>query len=417
MSKHAILFLTGVVVLSSCCLADTPTRVDPADLVYQGAFRLPDVGPEEYDWKWSGQALAYRPDGNPKAGKTDLPGSLIGSGHNWHQWVSEISIPTPVVSPRKNLTDLNTAATLQKFANITGTLYEGRYLEQARMGLAYLPSAGGAGVVYFCRAAHLDEGAKHPTLGVGGANFAESNPRGLWNVGGLANYVTDDYLLKIPDDWAAKHAPGKTLACGRFRDGGQASQGPTLFAFAPVDADHPPKPGAQLPAVALLKYPAITDADNRQTLKDYRHSDDWGGAAWLSRGGKSAVLFIGTKGVGKTWYGYANGLVWPEQPPYPDVPDYPNDQRGWWSERFEPRILFYDPEDLAKAAAGKIAAHEPQPYATMNLDKVLFLPAAKRPRQMRFLGASAHDSARGLLFVMEILVDDDRPVIHVWKCR
>lgn len=421
MIHRTMLFLLAVVLPwgSGVCVAAEATRIDPKDLVYQGAFRLPADGPEEYDWKWSGEALAYRPDGNPQAAEDDLPGSLIGSGHNWHQWVSEITIPKPAVSAGKNLDDLPVAKMLQKFTNITGELYAGREIEQPRMGLAYLPPTAGqaAGAVYFCRAAHLGEEDRLATLGVCTPNFADPQPRGLWNFGGLRNYYTDDYLLTIPADWAAKNTPGKLLACGRFRDGGQASQGPALFAFAPIDPQKIPKAGEQIAVTPLLKYSSVIDENNTRTIKDYRHSDTWSGAAWMEHGEKSAMLFVGTKGLGKTWYGYANGVVWPEQEPYPPVPDAPNDQRGWWSEQFQPTILFYDPADLAKVAAGTLAPHEPQPYATLNIDDVMFVPAAKRTRQMIYLGAAACDRANGLLYVMEILVDDDRPIVHVWKVR
>ncbi|MBN2318231.1 MAG: hypothetical protein JXR49_04105 [Acidobacteria bacterium] len=417
MLRLALQFLSTILLVSPIFYVNETKCFRPDDLIYQGAFRLPETGAEEFAWKWSGEALEYRSDGNARNSESDLPGSLLGSGHNWHQWVSEITIPMPVVSSNKNLNDLNTAKTLQKFSNITGELYKNRYLEQARMGLAYLPASDDSesGFVYFCRAAHLDQEGKHPSFGMCAVDFADPQPKGLWNIGGLANYYTDDYLLTIPAGWASRHTRDKRLACGRFRDGGQASQGPTLFAVSPVDAEDPPQSGAELDAVTLLKYAAVADENHKDTLKGYRHSDHWSGAVWMENNDKSAVLFIGTKGIGKTWYGFANGLVWPEQPPYPEEPEYPNDQRGWWSERFEPQILFFDPDELAKVAAGMMLPHEPQPYATMNIDNILFLPAVERTRQMSYLGASACDRKNGLLFVMEILVDREQPIIHVWK--
>ena len=104
---------------------------------------------------------------------------------------------------------------------------------------------------------------------------------------------------------------------------------PTLVAFGPWNEGNPPKPNAQLKGVVLLKYSDIT-AEQQHKMKDYQHSDDWSGAAWLKSGNRSAVVFVGTKGQGKCWYGFANGVVWPEGGPYPPVPPYPNDQRGWW---------------------------------------------------------------------------------------
>ena len=65
----------------------------------------------------------------------------------------------------------------------------------------------------------------------------------------------------------------------------------------------------------------------------YHHSDEWTGGAWLRVGDASAVVFIGTKGIGDCWYGFENGVVWPEGGPHPPVPPPPFDARGWWSSR------------------------------------------------------------------------------------
>ncbi|MGB3713522.1 MAG: hypothetical protein WA996_03740 [Candidatus Promineifilaceae bacterium] len=148
-------------------------------------------------------------------------------------------------------------------------------------------------------------------------------------------------------------------------------------------------------------------------MNDYHHSDEWSGAAWLEIGDRSAVIFAGTKGIGDFWYGFANGVVWPDEPPYPDVPDPPNDDRGWWSTSFEGQLVFYDPDDLAAVARGDMAPYEPQPYAALNVDPHLF--NIQTGQQKHHLGAAAFDRERGLLYVIEPLVDDEKPLIHVWE--
>lgn len=391
---------------------DKSARIVPDDLVYQGAFRLPD-GPEEYAWGWSGQALAYYPAGDPKGLSDGCPGSLFGTGHNWNTWVSEISIPKPVISKTKNPRELNTSKTLQEFADIRGTLFKGRDLEQPRVGLAYLPAQGEqtSGKLYFCWAAHMGQENKSPAHGWCELNLAGPGSVGLWNIAGLSQYLTCDYIAPIPTDWAKQNTPGMLLATGRMRDGGQASQGPTLIAFGPWNEGNPPKPGAELKGVVLLKYSAITD-EKQHKMKGYHHSDDWSGLAWLTSGKRSSVVFVGTKGQGKCWYGFANGVVWPEEGPYPPVPPHPNDQRGWWSTNFAAQILFYDTADLAAVAKGKAKPHEPQPYAVMDISKLLF---KSRPRAQHRLGAAAFDPAGGLLYVVEPRGDEDKSLIHVWK--
>jgi hypothetical protein len=118
------------------------------------------------------------------------------------------------------------------------------------------------------------------------------------------------------------------------------------------------------------------------------------------------VIFVGTKGEGECWYGCPGG---------PDVPwEQCEGQRGFWSTKLVGRIIFYDPNDLAAVAAGTKAFSDPQPYATMDIDDVLF---AHRPdaRQHFHTGGCAYDRARGFLYVFEPLADGDKPLVHVWQ--
>ena len=68
----AVCALLVMPLVSDCSLgaAEAPAadpaaeggRIHPSDLLYKGAFRLPDE-PEEVGWGWSGQGLAFYPDG------------------------------------------------------------------------------------------------------------------------------------------------------------------------------------------------------------------------------------------------------------------------------------------------------------------------------------------------------------------
>lgn len=122
---------------------------------------------------------------------------------------------------------------------------------------------------------------------------------------------------------------------------------------------------------------------------------------------------MGTKGVGEYWHGFANGVVWPDEPPYPPVPEPPYDDRGWWSTAFEGQIIFYDRVDLAAVAGGQSDPHEPQPYATLNVDAYLF--NIQSSQQKHHLGAGGFDRERSLLYVFELFGDGEKPLVHVWK--
>jgi hypothetical protein len=390
---------------------ETPVQpadlVQPSDLVYKGAFRLPDVpGDDEHSWKWSnwGSGLTYYPGGDPNGPADGYPGSLFGTGHDWNQYVSEVSIPVPVVSPAKDVGDLNTATTLQPFADIRGDLFG--EMEMPRVGLAYLPPQGSqtSGKLYFAWAPHLDEGATNPSHGWSELDLSNPQPAGPWRIGDYWNYVTGDYLFDIPQTWADVYVSGRTLATGRFRDGGQGAQGPSLFAIAPWEAGNPPAAGATLPPTPLLLYGNAYEP-NPPSMDNYHHSDEWSGAAWLTAGDKAAVVFVGTKGTGNCWYGCADGT---DQPPWP-----PDCNRGWWSTDFVGQFLFYDPAELAAVAGGQMATWEPQPYATLDIDAYLYHLTSGQ--EWHHVGAAGFDRERGLLYVFESLVDDNKPLVHVWK--
>jgi hypothetical protein len=387
-------------------------RLAPADLVYSGAFRLP--GPSGgSSWGWSGDGLTFCPTGDPGGEADGYPGSLYGIGHDWQHFVSEVGVPAPVISAAKDLADLPAARTLQPFADVRGALYPDLGEEMLRADLEYAPPGGShaEGRLFMSWGRHVQEGAANATHMWCALDLADPRPVGPWSLGGYEDYVTCDYLFSVDPAWAAAHAPGMTLAGGRYRGGGQGTMGPSLLLFDPGAADAAP-PGGALPALPLLLYDNVWNG-GADVLERYRHSDEWAGAAWLSSGGRGAVVVAGTKGTGACWYGFADGTVWPDEPPYPPVP--PGGERGWWSTSFAAELLFYDPADLAAVAAGTLAADQPQPYAALPLDQYLFAP--RSARQKDHVGAIAFDRAHGRLFVMEPLADGDSSIVHVGSVR
>jgi hypothetical protein len=76
-------------------------------------------------------------------------------------------------------------------------------------------------------------------------------------------------------------------------------------------------------------------------------------------------------------------------------------------------MLFYDPADLAAVARGEKEPWEPQPFVTLDVDPVLY--ALNDEQQLSRLGGMAYDPERGLLYVLERLADQARPLVHVWR--
>jgi hypothetical protein len=368
-------------------------------LEYLGAFRLPGAA-DGMGWEYGGAAMTYYPDGDPAGPADGYPGSIFATGHDWYQRVSEIGIPAPVLSQSKNLDDLNTAATLQDFQDVRADLFG--EMEIPRAGLEYLPPQGEqtTGKLYFAWAQHMGEGETNPSHGWSELDLSDRRTAGPWRIGDYWNYVTGDYIFAIPQAWADTNTPGMYLATGRFRDGGQGAQGPSLFAYGPWNEGDPPSPDSTLSAIPLLLYTDVTNSI-QATLDGYQHSDEWSGAAWLTAGDNAAVVFVGTKGQGDCWYGN------------PDGPCLDCENRGWWSDAFVGQMLFYDPADLAAVAGGEMETHLPQPYATLEIDDHLY--GIHSTQQKYHLGAASFDRERGLLYVFEPFADGDRPLVHVWR--
>ncbi|HPR64164.1 MAG TPA: hypothetical protein PK014_08060 [Thermoanaerobaculia bacterium] len=442
-------------------------RLQPSDLVYLGAFRLPEVTTEYPEtWDWSGEAMAYFPHGDPAGASDGFPGSLFATGLDSENLVSEFSIPVPLVT--RNVQSLPMAVTLQPFSDVRESLFS-MFVELPRVGMVYLPAQQGQseGLLYLAWGQHYHEEpgvTVAPTHAWCGTDLSHPDTQGAWWVGTQAEnnsgfiYRVNDYLMAIPDGWASSNTGGRSLATGRFRDGGWSGMGPNLYAIAPwlegAPVGSPPAPNTEMSYVPLLHYSVVGDEEGH-TLNHYSHADSWTGGAWIQSGGNDAVLFTGTKGSGYNWYGFYTPAGTDPPPLYPEgapcvymVGDFmctqPDGQttctaediapcegaavetqsRGWWSSRFDAKILFYDPADLARVAAGTMEPWEPQPYAVLDIDDRLFLNADMADVTMyngfddqrkNRLGSPAYDAERNLLYVMEVFADDYRPVIHLWR--
>jgi hypothetical protein len=421
--------------------------IQPANLRYLGAFRLPDRAdgaPDAESWDYGGQALTYRPDGDPDGADDGYPGSLFGAGHDASHYVSEISIPAPATARAVN--ELPVATTLQGFHDLRGDLFDA-FVEIPRIALQYVAAHGDEPArLHMAWGQHFQEDASVniPSHAYCGLDLAHPNVQGAWWIDDQSLYSVNGYMFAIPQDWADAHTGGRTLATGRFRDGGWGGMGPALFAYAPWLDGNPPAAGAHLTARTLLLYSNTRGDDPTDVRLDhYQHSDEWEGGAWLTTADdRSAVIFAGTKGSGYLWYGFFSpagdgmpcveqhltmvGCFTPEGEECPEAmqaecPGNVAASRGWWSSRFDAQVIFYDPAELAAVADGTAASSTPQPYATLDIDEHLFLNATTDAEsigtgdQRRFrLGETAYDRDRGLLYIPERFVDGAKPVIHVW---
>lgn len=457
----------GLGSLPSSTVADD--RLQPSDLTYLGAFKLPEVSTGlPAVWDWGGQAMTFYPGGDPGGGSDGFPGSLFATGLDTENYVSEISIPAPSTS--RNLAALNAATTLQPLTDVRAGLFAS-FVELPRVGIEYVPAQAGqfSGHLYLAWGQHFHD---DPGLNIGPTHarcdldLDVPATEGAWWIGDATTaaqgfiYSVNGYLFSIPDAWADAHVGGRKLATGRYRDGGWSGRGPSLIAYGPwldgLAPGTPPPPDDELSYRTLLLYSHTRGDDpGSYRLNGYSHADSWFGGAWLTAGSKSAVVFAGTKGAGYTWYGFstADGLAAPplygEGAPCPyrvgeimcTQPDGVTPctaqelalceseavdpaSRGWWASRFDAQLLFYDASDLAAVAAGTMQPYEPQPYASLDVDEHLFLNATqpdvtvyigRGDQRHTRLGEPAYDRANGLLYVPELFADGYRPLIHVFQ--
>ena len=396
--------------------------IQPENFTYLGFFRLPESSGGS-DWDYSGHGLTYYPEGDPDGSSDGFPGSLFGYGHDHQLFVSEISIPEPVITA--NLDSANTAKTLQPFSDLTSGLFSAEEMVIPRAGIEYLPEPEPR--LHFAFGQHIQD--FETSHGWANLDLSNTDSQGAWLFGGFTNYVTNDYLFEIPPEWAAAISPGPLLASGRAREGLWSGRGPGLFAYQPGDLNKPISPGEPITnVIPLLLYgeqlpgqPDIVSTPD-QAVVDYMEADHWWGGAWITSGESNSVVFAGTKALGEEWYGFANGVVWEHDcaesspPTCPDLPDWPYDNRGFWADDYQAQLIFYNPEDLIAVAQGTMDSWQPQPYAVYVLDDYLLDPELNHGEYKRDLvGAVAYDRVNNLFYMIERLVDEYRSVIHVWK--
>jgi len=431
--------------------------IQPSDLVYLGAFRLPDAGERPKTFEYGGNAMTFYPGGDAQGPGDGFPGSLFVTGHDRLPYgempdgdqLAEISIPQPVIS--KAPAKLNTAGFLQDFHDVAAGYFKGLD-EIPRLGLAFLDTPATGPKLHLAWGQHIQPDevvASHAWLSL---DLAHSDLQGTWFIGSQSLDSVNGYNFTIPTGWADQNASGRYLATGRFRDGGWSGMGPALFAYQPwVDEKGTPAaPGTHLEETVLLLYQKSTESETfERALTGYQHPDEWEGGAWLTTSaGKSGVLFAGTKSNGdKYWYGFvnpsgpqapcvegemvgqfpicrlANGELCPQE----DLIECPNhsDYRGWWSTHFDAEFILYNPDDLARVARGEMDLWAPQPYVSMDIDPYLLNnPAGVEPDmigsgdQRRFrIGDVAYDREHNLVYVLELFADGAKPVVHAWQLK
>jgi hypothetical protein len=358
--------------------------VQSANMVYQGAFRvpLPDWGRETF--AFGGTALTFNP----------VRGTLLLVGHDHHQEVAEISIPAARKS--ETLDGFASSTMVQPFAEAT----EGR-LGAVNPSDPNSKKVGGLLVykdkLYQTVYSYYDgSGTQKLSHFVGDLDLSvKGEVQGPFAVGTLGAGYVSGYFAMIPESW-------QPLLGGPVLNGNcclgvisRTSYGPSVSVIDPATIG-----GAKpAPAVPLVYYTAT-----RTTLGTWEGTNPYFNGSTEVRGvvfpgGTKSVLFFGRHGTGTFCYGSG-----------PECGDPAEDSKGVHAYPYLSYVWAYDATDLAAVKAGNKKPWDVKPYAVWEL-KLPFSPPNRR------LNGAAYDPATGRIFVLQSFGDGTKPLIHVFTIQ
>lgn len=351
--------------------------IQPTNLVYQGAFRLPTGTFGGSSFSYGGTALAYN----------SARDSLFMIGHDWQQMAAEVSIPAIRQDP--NLTGLATATVLQPFTDPTEGLKPTVGSGTAKIGGLYVQGTQLFGTVYLYYDGLGTQSVSHFVRPV---SFSSTGSvRGIYKVGSVGAGSVAGWIIPVPASWQT--ALGGTALTGQccIPVIGRSSSGPAAFVFEPSDL------GKQTttPATPLLYYPLTNPlAPWGATGQLFNGAVEVGGAVFPE--GARSVLFLGRVGMGPFCYGLGT-----------DCNDPAILSKGNHAYPYEYQVWAYDALDLAAVKSGKKQSYDVKPYATWQVS----LPFSDLPHDA---GGVAYDPSGSRIFFAARSADGTGPLIHVF---
>jgi hypothetical protein len=400
-------------------------RLTPEALRYRGAFRLPD------EFAWGARGATFRP--GPNGGtllvtgfelSRTVAGAECSGGPDCVALYGEVRIPRPTqATDWERLPAAELVGPMRGFdGGAVRALHEYTWVSD----IEWVPRGEGqsADRLYGSLNLWYAEGVRgeqtFPTIWF--ADVGGANPQGLFHVGPervpFHGRKMGDYLFRVPQWYGDRYLGGRVLVTGRARgtpargsgetiDGG--SQGPTLFAFHPFAGGG--RASGHLDAIPVLYYrtrfpacagPNVGDGD-RCDFPGYTMCDLWTGAAFVEGPSGRAIVLAGYKGLGSNCY---------DEPPV-ECHDPCSREHGYHCHPYERQVLFYDADELGRAATGQVDPWAVLPYHVWRPTE-LYLDG----HTCWTMGGMAIDAASRRLFVIERgLGDGERnaAVVHVWS--
>jgi hypothetical protein len=390
-APHLVLALATTGLLTACAqptpdLADLPL-VQPGDLAFVGAFRLPsgDFGASTVDYAQG--PIALGPDG----------GTLYVVGHAHQQAIAEFAIPALGTGPAP--ADLPLAdPPRQPFATVLERAASGNPQALDRIGgMLLVPGPDGPQLlvnayVYY----DAGGGVTHTTLALRDpGDLAGSPVDGPYAFDGGAGH-TAGWLAPIPAAYrdalggasGADHLTGHASGIPIIS---RSSVGPSAFAFAAAAFAGPPGP---VPTTRLLDFaldrPLHPDLDANGDNPLWTHLSH--ATVGLIVPGTRTYLTLGHSG------GHASGVCY-------KCTQSDGHTCGGYCARDADDVAAYawawDLLDLVAVREGRRAPHDVRPYAFGPLDLPLLGPE-------RRIGGGAYDAASGLLYLTALGADDSQ---------
>ena len=404
MWKYCCAFWCTLGTLVLCTPSLLATIEDPsllplvqfADVIYAGAFRLPDQFVNGDGFTQGGHPVAYNPERDSL-----FIGSRLGR-------IAEVTIPTPVNSP--TITSLPFASFVQGFVDPT----EGNMWQIANDGagidgiLVHGNRLYGTASIYYDaqntqRLSHYSRSTNLSTPSFVGMSQ-------VWD-SAMSGFVSG-FMANVPAEWQAKlGGPAITGQCC-LPIAYRTSWGPSAFAWNPahVGAVNP------VPASPLLYYPG-----GHPTLGHWESSNPvFGGTTQINGvaviAGTRTALYFGRNGTGPFCYGNGTGnqslvgTIGPDHEIFCFDPSNP--AKGQHAYPYHYQIWAYDLNDLAAVKAGTKQPWEVVPYGVWPFT----LPT---PEATVRIGGIGYDATRQMIYVSQMLADQDgygyRPIVHALR--
>jgi hypothetical protein len=357
--------------------------VRPNNLVYSGAFRVPQGTVGASTFGYGGTAIAINPARN----------SLFIVGHDAGQLVAEISIPE--IRSSANVDGLATATMLQPFTDVTEGKLGTLGAASMKIGglLAYENRLYASGFLFY-------DAAKTQVVShvVSGLDFsATRDVNGPYQVGTVPSGFVSGYFGSIPSAW--QEALGGPVLNGNccLPIVTRTSYGPAVFSIDPAQLGR----ANPLPATPLVYYPAA-----HHTLGDWDVGSTLFNGATEIRGvvfpdGTRSVLFFGRQGLGPFCYGVGGESGG-------DCHDPSDQYKGTHAFPYSYYVWAYDANDLSAVKRGERRPWDVKPYEVWALT----LPFADARAHIQ---GATYDPVRNRLYVSQAFGEGDFPVIHVFS--